>query len=107
MSRAVAYYRVSTKQQQSSGLGIEAQRAAVTRFVEAEGLAIITEFVEPKQGRARMRSSLRRLDRRVHVGGSVVPVRIGLGKPLVEPDLAPDRGGCRVMCGDFRNCHVR
>lgn len=32
MDRAVAYLRVSTRQQQRSGLGIEAQRAAVERF---------------------------------------------------------------------------
>jgi DNA invertase Pin-like site-specific DNA recombinase len=51
MERAVAYYRVSTKQQHRSGLGIEAQRAAVTRFAEAEGLAIIAEFVEAETGK--------------------------------------------------------
>jgi DNA invertase Pin-like site-specific DNA recombinase len=51
MERAVAYYRVSTKQQQRSGLGIEAQRSAVTRFAEAEGLAIIGEFVEAETGK--------------------------------------------------------
>ena len=38
MESAIAYYRVSTRQQQRSGLGIEAQRATVTRFAEAEGL---------------------------------------------------------------------
>jgi DNA invertase Pin-like site-specific DNA recombinase len=51
MDRAVAYYRVSTRQQQRSGLGIEAQRAAVTRFAEAEGLTIISEFVEAETGK--------------------------------------------------------
>src|ERR1700741_4410590 len=51
MDRAVAYYRVSTKQQHRSGLGIEAQRAAVTRFAEAEGLSIIAEFVEAETGK--------------------------------------------------------
>jgi Resolvase, N terminal domain len=51
MDRAVGYYRVSTKQQRRSALGIEAQRAAVTRFAEAEGLAIIGEFVEAETGK--------------------------------------------------------
>ena len=36
MELAVAYYRVSTRQQHRSGLGIEAQRATVTRFAETE-----------------------------------------------------------------------
>src|SRR5262249_39642079 len=51
MSRAVAYYRVSTKQQHRSGLGIEAQRAAIARFAEAEAITIIAEFVEAETGK--------------------------------------------------------
>jgi DNA invertase Pin-like site-specific DNA recombinase len=51
MDRAVAYYRVSTRQQQRSGLGIEAQRATVARFAEVEGLTIIAEFVEAESGK--------------------------------------------------------
>lgn len=57
MDRAVGYYRVSTRQQQRSGLGIEAQRAAVERFAEAENLTIIAEFVEAETARAPMRST--------------------------------------------------
>jgi DNA invertase Pin-like site-specific DNA recombinase len=33
------------------GLGIEAQRAAVARFAEAEGIAIIREFTEVETGK--------------------------------------------------------
>ena len=51
MSRAIAYYRVSTRQQRRSGLGIEAQRAAFARFAEAEHLTIIAEFVEAETGK--------------------------------------------------------
>src|SRR5436190_17753370 len=51
MDRAVAYYRVSTRQQQRSGLGIEAQRATVQRFAESEGITIIAEFVEAESGK--------------------------------------------------------
>src|SRR3954464_4012060 len=51
MDRAVAYYRVSTRQQQRSGLGIEAQRAAVERFTEAENIRIIAEYVEAETGK--------------------------------------------------------
>jgi len=51
MSRAVAYYRVSTKQQHRSGLGIDAQRSAVKRFADAEGLTIMGEFVEAETGK--------------------------------------------------------
>jgi DNA invertase Pin-like site-specific DNA recombinase len=51
MESAVAYYRVSTRQQQRSGLGIEAQRATVQRFAEAEQITIIAEFVEAESGK--------------------------------------------------------
>jgi hypothetical protein len=51
MPSAVAYYRVSTQRQGRSGLGIEAQRAAVARFAEAEGIAVIQEFTEVETGK--------------------------------------------------------
>ena len=50
MERAVAYFRVSTQRQQRSGLGIEAQRAAIERFAAAESLTIAAEFVEFESG---------------------------------------------------------
>src|SRR5687768_12996538 len=51
MAQAVAYCRVSTQQQGRSGLGIEAQRAAVARFAEAEGITIISHFEEIETGK--------------------------------------------------------
>jgi DNA invertase Pin-like site-specific DNA recombinase len=51
VQQAIAYYRVSTARQGRSGLGIEAQRATVTRFAEAEGLTIAAEFIEVETGK--------------------------------------------------------
>jgi DNA invertase Pin-like site-specific DNA recombinase len=51
MERAIAYLRVSTRQQQRSGLGIVAQRAAIGRFAETESLRISGEFVEFESGK--------------------------------------------------------
>jgi len=51
MERAVAYLRVSTQRQQRSGLGLDAQRAAIRRFAESESLSIIGEFVEVETGK--------------------------------------------------------
>ena len=51
MDRAVAYLRVSTRQQHRSGLGIEAQRATIARFAQAENIQIIAEYVEAETGK--------------------------------------------------------
>ena len=46
----VSYLRVSTQQQGRSGLGLEAQRAAVTAFVAGRG-QLMREFVEVETGK--------------------------------------------------------
>ncbi len=50
MSTAIGYVRVSTKSQGRSGLGLEAQRAAIARFAEAEGLDVTQVFEEIETG---------------------------------------------------------
>lgn len=47
----VAYYRVSTQKQGRSGLGLEAQRAAVTAFAESHKLIVIAEVTEVETGK--------------------------------------------------------
>ena len=49
--RVVAYLRVSTGKQGKSGLGIEAQREAIARFAQAEGLVVASEHVEVETGK--------------------------------------------------------
>jgi len=51
MDRAIAYLRVSTQRQQRSGLGIEAQRAAIARFAEVAGISLIGEYIEAETGK--------------------------------------------------------
>jgi len=51
MESVIAYLRVSTRQQQRSGLGIDAQRATIERFAAAELLTISAEFVEFESGK--------------------------------------------------------
>jgi DNA invertase Pin-like site-specific DNA recombinase len=51
VQQAIAYYRVSTARQGRSGLGIEAQRDAVTRFAAAEEFELIGEFIEVETGK--------------------------------------------------------
>lgn len=51
MQSIVAYIRVSSVQQGRSGLGIEAQRAAVERFAAEHGHAIVETFTEVETGK--------------------------------------------------------
>src|SRR3954454_10229168 len=47
----VAYIRVSTARQGRSGLGLEAQQAAIQRFCEAEGFEVVAERIEVETGK--------------------------------------------------------
>jgi DNA invertase Pin-like site-specific DNA recombinase len=109
MKPIVAYVRVSTNQQGRSGLGIEAQREALSRFAQSEGLDLVAEFVEVETGKgsdaldrrpqltaalARARalrcpvavSKLDRLSRDVHFISGLMTHRV----PFVVADLGPD-----------------
>lgn len=46
----VSYYRVSTAKQGASGLGLEAQREAVSRFLNGGRSRVIAEFTEIESG---------------------------------------------------------
>ena len=46
----VAYYRVSTERQGRSGLGLEAQRAAVANYLNGGNWSIVAEFTEVESG---------------------------------------------------------
>ena len=56
--KLVAYYRVSTKRQERSGLGLEAQRAAVTEYAEQNRGTVIAEYTETETGKRSDRPNL-------------------------------------------------
>jgi DNA invertase Pin-like site-specific DNA recombinase len=70
MTQAIAYYRVSTARQGRSGLGIEAQRAAVLRFAEAEGITLTGEWTEIETGKG-----ADALDRRPELAAALAEAR--------------------------------
>lgn len=59
-SKIVAYYRVSTESQARSGLGIDAQKAAVAKYAEQHDKVIVAEFQEQESGKRNDRPELTR-----------------------------------------------
>lgn len=60
MRLAVAYYRVSTRRQEVSGLGLDAQRQAVSYYVKATELHVVQEFTERESGRKSSRPIMKK-----------------------------------------------
>lgn len=56
MTQYISYIRVSTNKQGSSGLGLEAQQAAITAFLK--GGSVMAEYVEVESGRKNDRPQL-------------------------------------------------
>lgn len=54
----IAYYRVSTERQGRSGLGLDAQRAAVALYLNGGNWRIVAEFTEIESGRRSDRPEL-------------------------------------------------
>jgi DNA invertase Pin-like site-specific DNA recombinase len=54
----VAYYRVSTAQQGKSGLGLEAQQAAVKTYLNGGSWELVGEFTEVESGKRKNRPQL-------------------------------------------------
>jgi len=66
----VGYIRVSTARQGKSGLGLEAQKAALARFAEVEGFQIAANFVEVETGKG-----ADALDRRPQLAAALAEAR--------------------------------
>lgn len=75
---AVAYYRVSTAKQGQSGLGLEAQRAAVLAYARGKDLELSLEFTEVETGtRKRRRPQLEAaLDHTRRIGGVLLIAKL-------------------------------
>src|SRR5262249_59520706 len=70
MQSMIAYLRVSTQKQGTSGLGLEAQNEAIRRFAEAEGRRVIETFTEVETGKG-----ADALDRRPQLAAAIKAAR--------------------------------
>lgn len=72
--KCVAYYRVSTKRQGESGLGLEAQKQAVQAFLQGGCWNLVAEFIEIESGKLDKRPKLQEALRLCRVTGSKLVV---------------------------------
>lgn len=95
----VAYYRVSTAQQGRSGLGLEAQKAAVQAFLNGGDWRLVAEVVEVESGKRNDRPKLEEALRMCRLHGATLIIAkldrlsrdahflLGLQKDLAEQGL--------------------
>jgi DNA invertase Pin-like site-specific DNA recombinase len=75
---AVGYCRVSTARQGRSGLGLQAQEAAIAAFCKSEGLSIVASFSEAETGKGSDA-----LDRRPQLAAAIKVARKVKGPVIV------------------------
>lgn len=101
MQRAVAYYRVSTEAQGRSGLGLEAQRSAVTGLCQARDWEIVAEFTEIESGKRNTRPQLAAALRRAKVlGAKLVVAKLDRLSRDAEFTLRVRNSGVDFACAD-------
>lgn len=72
--KLVAYHRVSTAKQGSSGLGLEAQRASIEAYSDRIGASLVASFTEVESGKDNDRPELMKALHHAKVTGSVLVI---------------------------------
>lgn len=72
--KVVHYFRVSTAQQGRSGLGLEAQRAAVAQFCKTRDCDVLAEFTEVESGKRNDRPELAKAMHHAKVTGATLVI---------------------------------
>lgn len=72
--KIVSYLRVSTARQGRSGLGLEAQRAAIDTYAAAHGAQELASFVEVESGQVNSRPELLKALHRAKVTGATLVI---------------------------------
>jgi len=102
IGKFVSYLRVSTDKQGRSGLGLEAQRQAVTDFIASRNGRVIGEFVEVESGKRDNRPKLREALHRAKVtGATLVIAKLDRLSRNVAFIATLQEGGVRFLCADM------
>lgn len=104
--KIVTYLRVSTVRQGQSGLGIEAQRAAVLAFLNGGHWKVLGEFVEIETGARNDRVELAKAITlaRVH-GAKLVIAKLDRLSRDAHFLLGLDKAGVDFVCADMPNAN--
>lgn len=102
-SRALAYYRVSTSKQGASGLGLEAQQAAVETLCASHGWELVAPpFVEVESGKRNDRPELAKaIQRAKRTGATLVVAKLDRLARDVKFLLTLIDGGADVIFCDL------
>lgn len=100
--KTVNYYRVSTARQGRSGLGLEAQRAAVESFCAGRGCDTIAEYVEIESGKDDARPELAKALHHAKITGATVIISKldRLSRNVAFLAQLQD-GGVKFLCADM------
>ncbi|TGQ27673.1 MULTISPECIES: recombinase family protein [unclassified Mesorhizobium] len=99
----VGYYRVSTKKQARSGLGLEAQQQMVRQFADAHG-ELVGEFVEVESGRNDRRVELAKaINAAKKAGASLLIARLDRFSRRVSFISAMMEKGVRLVIVEMPN----
>lgn len=102
--KLIAYYRVSTRKQGDSGLGLEAQKQTVINYAKSVAGEIVAEFVEVESGKVRNRPQLQAAIAACRKeGGSLVVAKLDRLSRNVAFTAALKDSGLDFVCCDNPN----
>lgn len=102
MCKVIAYYRVSTEAQGRSGLGLDAQRQAVTALCQTRGWQIMAEYTEVESGKNADREQLQAALHHAKVtGGTLVIAKLDRLSRNVAFIAALQESGAQFIAADM------
>jgi len=102
----ISYLRVSTDRQGKSGLGIEAQRAAVTDYLNGGNWSVVKEFTEVESGKNSDRPMLAAAIKACRVyGAKLVIAKLDRLSRDAHFLLGLEKAGVDFVCADMPNAN--
>lgn len=102
MIKYVSYLRVSTNKQGIDGLGIEAQKDSIARFVKSHECQVVAEFTEVESGKKSFRPKLQEaIDLCISEGATLLIAKLDRLSREVYFIQKLKRSGLKFVCADM------